>query len=131
MSTTALILVIAGLSMIASRGPLMVAPGRIRDTYLRLFDTDGHMRALGLVFAAVSAFVVWSIWGVTGTTAQVITYFGGFIFLLAVFAMVLMPARMRKLATNIWTGFGERTLRVLGLGGVVIGGWLIWYGMGL
>jgi len=131
MSTTALILVIFGLSIMLSRGPLVIAPTRTRAMYLKLFDTDAHMRILGVVFAVISAMVVWSVWGVSGVAAQWITYIGGFVFLLAVFAMVLMPAPFRRLATTIWSAFGPTTLRVLGLLAVLFGGWMVWYGLSL
>ncbi len=131
MSATALILVIVGLSLMLSRGPLLVAPVKTRDTYLRLFETERRMRVLGLVFGAISALVAWSVWEEPGTTAQVIAYFALFILVLPAGSMILFPGPMQKLATNIWNAFGEKTMRVMGLLSLAFGAWLVYFGLGL
>ncbi len=131
MSTTALIIIIFGCLIALTRGPLIVAPGKTRDVYLRLFATDGRMRLLGVVFAVISASIAWSMWGVPGSAAQAISYFALFILVLPAGSMMLLPGPMQKFATTIWGGFGEGTLRVMGLLAVILGAWLVYYGMGL
>jgi len=131
MSTLAIILVIMGSLIVLTRGPLVFAPTRTRDTYMRLFDSDKRMRGLGVLFTALSALVIWSLWGVAGITAQVILYLGGLIFFVGFVGMILFPGPSRKMASAVWGGFNGPTLRVLGLLAVVFGAWLIFYGLSL
>jgi len=131
MSTTALIIVILGVSIVLSRAPLIVAPEAVRNTYLKLFDTDGKMRLMGVIMGAVSALILWVLWGLGDAAAMVVKYVAGFVLVLSVAAMIPFPAWARRLATNVWSAFSPGVLRLLGAIAVAVGGLIIWYGLSL
>jgi len=131
MSTTALIIVILGVSIVLSRAPLIVAPEAVRGTYLKLFDTDGKMRLMGIIMGAVSALIIWAVWGLRDTGSLALTYIAGFVLILSLAAMIPFPAWARRLATNVWSAFSPGVLRLLGAFAVAVGGLIIWYGLSL
>jgi len=131
MSTTALIIVLLGISIMLSRAPLIVAPTKTRDTYLKLFDTDGKMRVMGLIMGAVSALIIWAVWGLGDTASLAVRYVAGLVFFLSVFSMIPFPAFSKRLATSVWTAFTPTVLRLLGTIAVIVGGLIVWYGLSL
>lgn len=131
MSTTALIIVILGFSIMLSRGPLVVAPTKTRDTYLKLFDTDRKMRLMGVIMGAVSALILWALWGLGDTASLVLKNIAGLVLVLSVFGMIAFPGRARILATRVWTAFTPGVLRALGALAVVFGALIVWYGLSL
>lgn len=131
MSTTALIIVILGASIVLSRAPLIIAPEAVRGTYLKLFDTDGKMRLMGVIMGAVSTLILWVLWGLGDTAAMAVKYVAGLVLVLSVAAMIPFPAWARRLATNVWSAFSPGVLRLLGVLAVAVGGLIIWYGLSL
>ena len=131
MSTTALIIVLLGLSIMISRAPLIVAPTKTRDTYLKLFDTDGKMRVMGLIMGAVSALIIWAVWGLGDIASLAVTYVAGFVLFLSLVAMIPFPAFSSRLATNVWMAFPPMAMRFMGALAVGVGGLLVWYGLNL
>jgi len=115
----------------ASRGPLVVAPTATRDTYLKLFDTSGKMRAMGLIMGGVAALILWAVWGLTDIASVVLQYIAGLVLVLSVIAMIPFPAFSSRLATKIWTAFSPGVLRVLGALSLAVGGLIVWYGFSL
>jgi hypothetical protein len=131
MSTTALIIVLLGLSIMISRAPLIVAPTKTRDTYLKLFDTDGKMRVMGLIMGAVSALIIWAVWGLGDIASLAVTYVAGFVLFLSLVAMIPFPAFSSRLAINVWMAFPPMAMRFMGALAVGVGGLLVWYGLNL
>lgn len=131
MSTTALIIVILGAAIVLSRAPLVIAPEAVRGTYLKLFDTDGKMRLMGVIMGAVSALILWAVWGLRDTGSLALTYIAGFVLVLSLAAMIPFPAWARRLATKVWSAFSPGVLRLLGAIAVAVGGLIIWYGLSL
>jgi uncharacterized protein YjeT (DUF2065 family) len=131
MSITALILVLFGLSIMVSRAPLLVAPEATRNTYLNLFNTPGRMRVLGLAFAIVFALILWAVWGIPDLASQIVRYVAGFVLILALLAMIPVPAFASRLAVKVWMAFPPPMLRVMGLFAVIVGGLIVWYGFSL
>jgi len=131
MSTLALVIVIAGLMIIASRAPLVFAPEATRAFYLKLFETDARMRTLGGMIAILGALLIWGAWGENSTTATAILAFGVLIVAIAAYLFIAFPHWARKLATSIWGGFSTSVLRLLGLVAVVVGLAIATYGLSL
>lgn len=131
MSAFAIVLVIFGLLIAVTRAPLVVAPGKTRDFYLTLFESDTRMRALGLFVAIFGAFCLWATAGVTGTMATIIAVVGIFALVAGAIGMMLFPTWSRDFATRIFKSFSEPTLRVIGALAVAFGLWLAWYGFSL
>ncbi|TDI65672.1 MAG: hypothetical protein E2O89_02190, partial [Alphaproteobacteria bacterium] len=69
MNAFAIVVIAMGLTVIVSRGPLIVAPGAVRDFYMGLIGTDGRMRWFGVAVAALGAGFVWAASGEPGVLA--------------------------------------------------------------
>jgi len=131
MSTTALIIILLGLSIVLTRAPLVVAPEAVRGTYLKLFDTDNKMRLMGVIMGAVSALIIWAVWGVPDLASHILRYVAGFVLVVSVLVMIPFPTYAKRLAVSVWTGFSPGTLRVLGTLAVIVGALIVWYGLSL
>ena len=131
MSAFAIVLVFFGLLIAVTRAPLVVAPGKTRDFYLTLFESDTRMRALGLFVAIFGAICLWATADVPGTMATIIAVVGIFALAAGAVGMMLFPTWARDLATRIFGSFSEPTLRVVGALAVAFGLWLAWYGFSL
>lgn len=129
MSAFALFCIIVGLLMIATRAPLIVAPEKTRDIYMHaLLDTKEHVRSLGIFMGLFGAFALLVAGGVPGAVATIIQIFGLVMIIVSVGFLAPYPARAMTLARKVWYSFAPRTLRILGLLAVVLGGALVWYG---
>ena len=131
MSTLALVIVIAGLMIVASRAPLIFAPEATRAFYLKLFKTDARMRTLGGLIAILGTLLIWGAWGEAGTAATATHALGVLIVAIAICLFIVLPHWARKLAASIWGGFSTSVLRLLGLVAVVIGLVITAYGLSL
>ena len=131
MSGTALFLVIFGILIILSRGPLIVAPERTRNMYLKLFRSDRRMRVFGIVMGTAAAFVAYGFWGIPGTAPLVVFYIASFMFLTMAVWMVPFPASANRVAMKIWSAFSPAVLRIIGFVSVAFGMWLVFFGFGL
>lgn len=131
MSAFAIFVVILGVLILVSRGPLIVAPQRTRDLYLRLLDDGNHHRLLlaGMI-GAVGAVGAWAAVGATGTIAAVIRGVSLLMVAVAV-VMIARPGPVCKLASKVWMSFNETTMRVIGAVSVLLGVALIYYGLSL
>lgn len=125
--TTGLIITLAGLLMIVTRGPLIWNPGGWRTKLLTLLDTDAKFRRLGLFMALVSVICYVLTMNDPTMPGQLVRWFSAAIFVLtAVWAV--FPGPLRTLAVSIWNMFSETVLRVLGVLAVLIGAWLVYFG---
>ena len=131
MSITALMIVVLGLSIALSRAPLIVAPVKVRDAYLKLFDTPGKMRIMGFVMGAVAAAIAWAVWDVGEAASEIVKWVALYVLVLAALVMLPFPAFASRLATSVWMAFPPTALRFMGALAVAIGGLIIWYGPSL
>jgi len=131
MTGIALFLVVFGALIILSRGPLLVAPTRTRDVYLKLFLSDRRMRIFGFVMGAFAVFVAYAVAGVSGTIPLVVFYLALLIALIMGLWLVPFPASANRVATKIWSAFSPLVLRMIGAVSVLFGMWLIFLGFGL
>lgn len=131
MTGIALFLVVFGILIILSRGPLIVAPIRTRDAYLKLFQSDRRMRIFGIVMASLAAFVAYAFAGLSGTIPLVIFYLALLVTLVMGVWFVPFPASANRVAMKIWGAFSPSVLRVIGVVSVLFGMWLVFLGFGL
>ncbi len=131
MSALSIVIIAIGLMVIVIRGPLIVAPGAVRDFYMRLIGTDVRMRWFGVAMAVLGAVFVWAARGEPGVLADVF-YFGGLLLIvLALIAMIPFPAFGHKLAAKVWGAVNEPSLRGIGVLSVLVGLALIYFGFTL
>ena len=131
MSALAIALIAFGVLITVTRGPFIYAPEKTRARTLRLFNTDKKMRTLGVVFAVTGAALVWAADGAIGGWAVAVYLFGILALMISLLLMIPFPGRMQPLATRIWNGFSQTTLRLIGLTSTVFGAWLIYVGFTL
>lgn len=125
--TTGLIITLAGLLIIATRGPLVFNPSGWRAKLLTLFDTDAKFRRLGLIMALVSVICYVLTMDDPTMPGQIVRWLSAAIFVLtAVWAA--FPGPLRQVAVNVWNMFTDIVLRVLGVLAVLIGAWLVYFG---
>ncbi|AWZ01473.1 hypothetical protein RHODOSMS8_01943 [Rhodobiaceae bacterium] len=130
MSPLALVLIVIGLLIAASRAPLIVAPESTRSLYLKLMETDGRMRGLALLIILLGAAMIWASAPEAGTVAVAVYWLGLLMLAIATF-FILLPGQARRLATSTWGSFSTGVLRGLGLAALVFGLLVAAYGLNL
>ncbi len=130
MSPLALVLVIIGLLIAASRAPLIVAPEGTRSLYLKLMETDGRMRALAVMILVMGGIMIWAS-APEATAVAAIVYWLGLLMLAIAALFILLPGQARRLATATWGSFSAGVLRGLGLAALVFGLLIAAYGLSL
>lgn len=130
MSPLALVLVIVGLLIAASRAPLIIAPEGTRSFYLKLMETDGRMRSLALLIIALGAVMIWASAPEATAVANIVYWLGLLMLAIATF-FILLPGQARQLATTTWGSFSTGVLRGLGLVALVFGLLVAAYGLSL
>ncbi len=130
MSPLALVLILVGLLIAATRAPFIFAPERTRSFYLSMMGTDRRMRSLGVLITVIGAVMVWAGAQEVGQLATIVYDFGLLILAIAAF-MIALPAPTRRLATSAWGGFSAGVLRGLGLVALVFGLLVAAYGLSL
>lgn len=130
MSPLALVLVIIGLLIAASRAPLIIAPEGTRSLYLKLMETDGRMRALAIMIIALGALMIWASAPEPTAVANIVYWLGLLMLAIATF-FILLPGQARRLATTTWSSFSTGVLRGLGLVALVFGLLVAAYGLSL
>lgn len=131
MTSLALFLVVLGVLIILSRGPLIVAPIRTRDAYIKLLRSDRRMRMFGIVVGSFGALVAYTVHGLTGTLAQAVFYLSLFVVLIMAVWFVPFPKSANRVAVKAWTAFSPLVLRMIGAVSVLFGMWLVFLGFGL
>lgn len=130
MSPLALVLVIVGLLIAASRAPLIIAPEGTRSFYLKLMETDGRMRSLALLIIALGALMIWASAPEATAVANIVYWLGLLMLAIATF-FILLPGQARQLAATTWGSFSTGVLRALGLVALVFGLLVAAYGLSL
>lgn len=131
MSTLGQFIVVLGLLIIATRAPLVFAPEGWRSVVLKLFKTPARMRAFGAFLGGFGAVAAW-----VGSTEA--TPLGEFVYTAGIMVMVLgvglfipFASSMGAVFRQIIGAMGASVLRGVGVLAVLIGAWIVWYGMGL
>lgn len=125
---TGFIITIAGLALIITRGPLVLAPAAWRDKLVQsLLATPAKMRTLGLAEALVAAICYWLTMNDPSIAGQAVRWVSAFVFVVAIF-WAIFSGPSHRLAVRVWNGFSPTVLRVLGIGAVLVGGWLVFVG---
>ncbi|HBM87868.1 MAG: hypothetical protein P1U69_07470 [Parvibaculaceae bacterium] len=130
MSPLALVLIVIGLLIAASRAPLIVAPEGTRSLYLKLMETDGRMRGLAVFIMLLGAVMIWASAPETTAVAAIVYWLGLLMLAIATF-FILLPGQARRLATTTWGSFSTGVLRGLGLVALVFGLLVAAYGLNL
>ena len=130
MSPLALVLIVIGLLIAASRAPLIVAPEGTRSLYLKLMETNGRMRGLALLIILLGAAMIWASAPEAGTVAVAVHWLGLLMLAIAAF-FILLPGQARRLATATWGSFSTGVLRGLGWVALVFGLLVATYGLTL
>jgi len=130
MSPLALVLIVIGLLIAASRAPLIVAPEGTRSLYLKLMETNGRMRGLALLIILLGAAMIWASAPEAGTVAVAVHWLGLLMLAIAAF-FILLSGQARRLATTTWGSFSTGVLRGLGLVALIFGLLVAAYGLNL
>lgn len=101
MSPVAIVIIIVGALVAFTRGPLIFAPLKVRDFYLRLLETDARMRGIGISIALLGAVCTWAGQGGSGTAATLLSGFGVFLVVVTTAFFILFARAARRLATSI------------------------------
>ena len=114
-----------------SRVALLVAPAATLRWFEGVIRTNGRTRALGAVTLALGATMAWA--GASGYSglATILSVGGWAVVGISTLALVLFPAVYRAIGEALLPSDTDADLtgwRALGLGGVFIGGLLIYFG---
>ena len=129
MTATAITMVCLGLLIIVGRGPLIFAPDKTRDTYLRWLASDTILRVYGIVIGVLAMVVIYTTQKDVGAAAQIMHGFAWFIAVMCAVVLIPFPGPVARMGTAIWGRFSPPVLRAMGALSVAVGGWLVWYGL--
>lgn len=122
-------LIVLGLLIAMSRGPLLLAPLATRRMYLSFCETNSRIRWVGLLLLLLAVYLLASAWGTPGLTAEIIRVGAVAIGVFVGVIMVLLPGVTRSLIARSWGKFGSGSLRFIGALSLVAALALIWWGM--
>jgi hypothetical protein len=128
MTTLGVFLAIVGVLIVATRGPLAVAPVSTRTFYLQFLKTDAALRAWAVFAVLLGLAAVFVARGVEGAVATATLVVGSFI-AAASLAGVFFTSRVRAFAERVWAEFGVGSLRAIGVGSAGFGLLLIYFGL--
>ena len=129
MTTIAIILVVFGSLIIATRGPLIVAPTQTRDLYMTIMTSDARMRGFGIAVGVIAAILAFLLRATPDLASLIVYYLTLLIVAMSALYLVPFPASANRLAKSIWFGFSPAMLRVIGIVSVAFGAWLISVGV--
>ena len=116
-----------GILIIATRGPLILAPEGTLRVYRSVLATSGRVRAMGCVLAPFGLAALLATEGAEGTLSHVIAFFGWALIAGSVFLLVL-PGAYQRFAWSILDAFDTAALRMTGVLGAGIGLLFVYYG---
>ncbi len=133
MEPLAIATALVALLIIASRGPLIVAPTATMDVYRRLLSTLGRIRLLGGLAALLSVSLI--VAGGEAQTQHDAVAAGivglGWLMIGAAFWLILAPRHYRRVVYGLFDAVSDPTvLRVVGVFAVAIGlglGWIAFF----
>ena len=127
MNALALVSILLGLLIIATRGPLIFAPEGTQRVFLSMIETPARVRVLGCFLLLIGLGALGGASGGYGTLSTVISVIGWFMLGGGVFVLIL-PAVYQRFAQSVLEAFDASTLRVLGVLGVGIGALFVYFG---
>ncbi len=130
MSTVAWMLIGLGCLIIATRGPLLVAPEATLDLFRRMIETPARVRIFGLVTTALGVLIIVGLSAERGTWASLMSGLGWFIAIVSLGFLVLFPGVYKSLADLVLDNL-DGAARGIGLLGVLAGIALVWVGVTL
>jgi len=128
MTATSIVMICFGILIVASRGPLIFAPGKTRDTYLRWIGNDQTLRMYGIVIGIISMLIIWVTRQDVGAAAQFVHGFGWFLAVMCALVLIPFPGPVGRIGAAIWGKFSEPVLRGLGVLSVLVGAAMVYYG---
>ncbi len=131
MNEVGVVSIALGVVAVCSRGALLVAPAATLRWFEGMIGTNGRTRALGAVTLALGATMVWAGASEYSGLATILSVGGWVIVGISTVALVLFPAVYRAIGEAVLPSDTDADLggwRALGLGGVFIGGLLIYFG---
>ncbi len=124
--SVAIVLIVLGALVIATRSPLIFAPERTVEVYRTLMA--GHTRAFGATLLLLGLAIVAAVTGETGTAAAVLTFVAGW---MVVFSLVplLAPAATVRIVTPLLSLIeAPAAARGVGVFAVSIGALIVYWG---
>ena len=131
MFTLANLCIFIGVLMIVSRAPLIFAPEKYRALILSWVSSPSFMRLFGGFVLALGGLITWITSSESGLLAIILNGLGWVMLVFGLVFMLPFATAASDLASQVWSGFRTSTLRVLGVGAVLFGGWLALYGLSL
>ena len=131
MSRVAVVSIVLGVVVVCSRGALLVAPAETLGWFEALIATDGRIRALGAFALALGATMAWAGTSEYTGLATILRLGGWAIVAFSTPTLVLFPTAYRAIAESVLPSSSDSDLagwRLLGLIGVILGGFLIYFG---
>ncbi len=128
MSGLAIVSVVVGILIVATRGPLVVAPVATLGVYRALLASDSRVRLIGVCVIALGLALALSARGMEGAAAG---FLGGFGWVMAVGAVLLLlafPRFYRELAVSVLDAI-EDAAPALGAVGVAFGVLFVYLGL--
>jgi uncharacterized protein YjeT (DUF2065 family) len=125
----AIVLIVLGALVIASRGPLVIAPAWTVKVYRSLLTA--RPTVFGVVYLLVGLAMVGSVWGASGLAVPIVTLVG---WVAVVFSFLPL------LAPTAWCSFATWALsivedsgvaRTIGVFAVALGAGVVYYGLSL
>ena len=125
--SVSVLMIVLGVVIIATRGPLIIAPARTLELYRNL--VTGRPRVFGGILLLSGLAIVLSLSGETGQAARIVTYAGWL--LVAVSLIPLMvPSAWCSVATLMLAIMDEPAIaRSIGVVAVVFGAGVVYYGI--
>lgn len=131
MSTLGLFIAFFGVLVIVSRSPLIFAPERTRSVFMKIMATPSRMRVLGLLMALLGALAAWVGTTEAGPLADFVNTVGIIIIFFGAGIVIPFASPVGKMFREIIGAVSTSFLRGAGVLAVILGAWVVWYGMGL
>ena len=128
MSELAIVSVVVGTLIVATRGPLVVAPVATLGAYRWLLASDSRVRVLGVCGMVLGLALALSARGVEGTAAGFLEGFGWVMVVGVLLLLMVFPRFYRELAASVFDAI-EDAAPALGALGVAFGILFIYLGL--
>ncbi|MDP6581070.1 MAG: hypothetical protein QF681_10475 [Vicinamibacterales bacterium] len=127
--SVAIVLIVLGVLVIATRAPLIFAPARTIELYRTLIT--GHPKAFGAILILTGLAIVIALAGETGTAAAVLTFIGWWLVVFSLLPLLVPSAMVRFMTLILSLISAPAVARSIGVLAVVIGALIAYYGFTL
>lgn len=131
MSTLGLFLVVFGALIVVTRVPLVVAPERMRVVVLQMMATPSRLRMLGVFVTAVGGWAAWAGSTQASPLGDFVNTAGVIIIIFGAGFLVPFAKPASKVFGDLVSLISAGTLRIAGVLAVLLGAWIISYGLGI